>query len=175
MSDDPTPVDEPVELDLQEEQPTQVQPMRRERKPIEKLTIIETIVHQAFDAEPTQFDHRTFRTLKGTNEQVWIRNLVAGEGWSPLDFGWLVDKGVSLFVIRNGTQLRPPTMPDNTPADSTGPNCLELGYLADVVVVSTNLLILPGESQRFSPRKDVHWYVRSTGLDTKFTMYAFSE
>lgn len=111
-----------------------------------RMTVIETIYHQAPNDEPTSFTSRFSRSLE-TDEQPYARKLKVGESWQPLDRAsiWLAEAGLLRLVNEEGTNW--PTNPTPEQLAEVAAKVVEIGFGADTAAI----LVPPGESVRFSP------------------------
>lgn len=78
--------------------PTHPNPFSQAKLPPTRLTVIGTAYHQSGQAGPTSVAPSYSRVLK-SDEQVYHRRVTVGEGWVPLDTGWVSD--ASLIVVEN--------------------------------------------------------------------------
>lgn len=68
------------------------------RRPKDRLTVIDSVYHQAPGKDPDQYETKFSRPLE-SEEQVYDRDLIATEEWTQLDKGWI--ESCSQLLIMN--------------------------------------------------------------------------
>lgn len=101
-----------------------------------RLTVVEKLYHQTHGGEPTCVES-TYEVQLQTDEEVYARQLAVNETPTKLDLGWLNDKPINQIVIHN--KETSPTKP------------IFIGFEGS----ETRLIVLPGQSSRFLPSRDV--------------------
>lgn len=142
-------------------QKTIMQPAR------DQLTVVETVYHLASGEEPTAAEVRFVRELE-TVEQPYVRKLVIGEEWQPLDFGWVKDIG--MFVLRNDEGAGLQTMPTDEERAAIMAKVLELGTAA---WDNCRWLIFPQDAFRATPKVIEGLVVRCLSGKAKATIYVY--
>lgn len=125
-------------------------------RPVARLTVLDTIYHQAVGAEPVT--HETnFSRMLASDEQPYVRRVTAVAEWKLLDCGWVEPSMVKLENTA-GQQLQVnPTREERRAIDET---IVDVGvYHAGAYVTVARLL--PGESLRFSPVGEIFFRCQS--------------
>lgn len=167
MSD--TPTDIPPEKDFIAQQ-------RLVQVTQDRITVNEMIYHQVLNDQPTSYSMSFERLLPVSSEQVYDRRLTVGEEWKKIDFGWLTEPGVGLFLIQNLQGKFPFVIPTAEERAAEMSKSIELGVKYSVetpLVQSCGILILPNESSRLTPREGVEFYLKSLSGSSKYRLIAF--
>lgn len=147
----------------------------------ERLVIGVSVHHQAIGDPPTTFHNSGFRVIENTGEQAYSRRQVAeSSDWTEIEFGWLKDRTVSLFVIHN---LEGTNAGVIAPVEEMrlGPQAkiMELGVSSretepdQQMIFDTGILILPGEAIPISPQRGRQWFIRCPNGPARFNLVAF--
>jgi len=129
-----------------------------------RLTVVSKIYLQTTQEEPFAVDVR-YEEQVLSDEQVWERHTKVGEGWIPLDCGW-VDEA-SLVVITNNEM----PVPHNQLTGSVGPvnvHILEVGESQSRIPIFE---IPPGQSLPGRPVDLKGLVIRSRGGTVRFTVW----
>lgn len=84
-------------------EPVPLPPLFQAKLPPTRITVVGTAYHQSHGNAPVSVNPSYSRILK-SDEQVYHRRLTVGEGWVPLDTGWV--KEGSLLVVENVGVMR---------------------------------------------------------------------
>ena len=142
-------------------------------KPVNRLTVVETLYHQAGYDEPESFVLSYERDLT-TNEQVYDRRGSVGEEWQDLRFGWLTDENINCSLLRivnhEGQQFQTIPTPEEL-AEVMG-RVLEFCYAGGE---ETPFLVRPKESTKLSPSTLKGLRIRCRKGTARYTVTAFPE
>jgi hypothetical protein len=64
-----------------------------------RITVVQTVYFESQEGGQPFAHESKFSRLVDTDEQHWFRRMRVGDGWKPLDIGWI--KGCSLMVLEN--------------------------------------------------------------------------
>lgn len=133
---------------------------------VARVGVVETIYHQAPDAQPISFDHR-YGHIVAADEQPYSRKLKAGSDWTALDCGWL--QKASVLQVVNEEGRFPQTVPTDEERIATAAKVVELGCgTADGVHCFA--LVHPGHSARFEPADVKSLHVRCRSGEVRLTV-----
>jgi hypothetical protein len=135
------------------------------------VTVVETVYHQPAGLSPVTVlgdSSRFHRELK-SNEQHYERHRVATEEWKQLDTGWVDSVGMLLVKNEEGQF---PVVPTEEYKAEVMSRVLQLSFDAGKVV---HILVLPGETIRFTPKDAKMIYVNCAHETARYTVAALPE
>lgn len=145
----------------------------------DRITVVETVYHQAEGDQPTAIESRFSRRLQ-TKEQPCVRKLVAGPEWHLVDRESMDRPGcwlerVGMLVIRNEEGEFTQVVPTSQERAEVAARVLSLGVgvsiSADEHIVMPFARILPGkESCRFQPTDISNLWIRCQAGKAKYTV-----
>lgn len=118
-----------------------------ERKP--RITVVETVYHQAPGQQPTSVECRHTKSLD-SDEQPYTRRVKVGQEWQALDCGWLEE--ASLLVLSNAKEQFAVNPTDEQRQEAEA-RVVEVGIAAedDDTRITPLFLIAPGDTFRGQP------------------------
>lgn len=142
-------------------------------KPVNRLTVVETLYHQSGHQEAESFGLSYERDLV-TEEQVYDRRDKATEVWQDLRLGWFTDKelGCSLLRIVNHEGQQFQTIPTPEELAEVMGRVLEFCYAGGE---ETPFLVRPKESTKLSPSTLKGLRIRCRKGTARYTVTAFPE
>lgn len=126
-----------------------------------RITVVDTVYHQASGADPTCAESRFNRELL-TDELPYSRQMKLEEHWRPLDHGWMAASG--MLFIRNEEGRFAQVVPTAVERGEALRKIVEIGIETSVGVIPF-AYVPPGESCRWPPMD-----VRVLRLRTRFKM-----
>lgn len=144
-------------------------------KPKSRLTVVETVYHQAPQEEPQSNEVRFCRELESDEQPYGPRRLTATEDWRLLDCGWLSDE-VSMLTIRNEEGRNLQVIPTEAEQAEIDARVLEVGYYGgtpDSLATGASWLIPPGESMRGCPKSIEKLSIRCRSGEARYTLTAY--
>lgn len=139
--------------------------VRQQRK--DRLTVLETIIHQSAGEEPSQLVNKISRFLD-TKEQPFERVLTATESWQPLAPGnWVTKCG--MLSVRNQAGKFPHVIPTEEQKAEEALRILEIGSTPNFA----DWLVLPLESMRGMPVDVSRLQIRCRKGSAKYTVTVF--
>ena len=133
------------------------------------ITVVEQVYHRSAPDENPTCASVGFERAMASSEQIYHRVLDVGEGWVPLDCGWVKKPSLLLLVNRKTRFAVIPTPEQQAAADAA---VLEVELHE---ACSNPLLVYPGESQRFCPRHAEGIRLRCITGSLKLDLYAYPE
>ncbi len=122
------------------------------------LTVAGMVYHRESPTEEATSHDLTFSRVLSTQEQPYgPRKCKVDENWTPLDYGWLADKPISMILIKNLEGKFPQTQPTEQERLDASAKALEVGYEAS----EDGFSVLVGETQPFSPSNPSALRIRS--------------
>lgn len=100
----------------------------------DRLTVVEKVYHQQHGEQPIQIE-RSFERRLQTQDAPYNghpRRMI-GEDWTPLDFGWLEDGGVSAAYILNDEGKNLKMMPTAEEKSAIAAKVLEIANVVDLL------------------------------------------
>ena len=114
------------------------------KKPIPRLTIVETLYHRTIESGIAEYVGRFTRDLQ-SDDEPYQRQKKIGEEWEPLDTGWLeVNVGTVFIQNKAGTDLM--RVPSDGEKEAISRQAIVIRFNG-----SDGLIIPPKESARFCP------------------------
>ena len=83
----------------------------------DRLTARLDVYYEQQGTQPTQVSCSFGTTLPKSEEQVYIRKIVIGEEWEPLDMGWVENVGTIILENRRKIFQKVPTKEEKQQAD----------------------------------------------------------
>ncbi len=93
----------------------------------DRVTAQVSITHESFGNDPIQ-QICVFSALLEGKEQCYIRRLVVGRKWVPLDLGWIDPKNVGMILLENRTGTGRAANPTVEEEKATESSILQIGY-----------------------------------------------
>lgn len=121
-------------------------------RPPSKLTVVETVYHQAYGGQARSVVSNFSRTLN-SDEEVYQRRMDLTPEWQALDCGWI--KSCSMLLIEN-PPLRLQRVPTLEEAVENSKKVVEVSFLS-----ANGIIIFPGESARFTPTRPQELLLRA--------------
>ena len=139
-------------------------------RPKARIVVVENVYHQSPGRDPVGVDTSSSRFCD-SDEQPFLRRTRIGDGWTPLETGWVVEP--YLVCVRNdATAFRTnPTPGERTDAEK---RVLELGAAPAGGSVQPFTAVRPGDSVRVYPVEGTRYFVRSRFGFTQVTINAFA-
>lgn len=114
-----------------------------------RLSVVETVYHQAVGEPARAVPSRFSRWLRSTEEESFQRSVRVGEDWTPVEASWVVEASHLMLENREGRALV--AVPTDRERAETEARVVEMGVLAEGGGVVPFLRVPPGESCRFTP------------------------
>lgn len=131
-----------------------------------RLTVVETIYHQAPGESPREVPSRYSRWLD-SEESLYQRTMRVGEEWTPIDLGWLAgDVGMILLSAESGSKRN--TIPTEEERREDESKVIEVSFRTEAP--RADITLLPGESARFCPAFAKEILLRCANGKTKYTV-----
>lgn len=129
---------------------TEISPIKPVETPVPtraRITVVDTVYHQATGADPTCVESRFNRELL-TDELPYSRQMKLEEHWKPLDHGWMSAAG--MLFVRNEEGRFAQVVPTAVERGESLRKVVEVGIetSAGVIPIAS---VPPGESCRFVP------------------------
>ena len=125
------------------------------------ITILDTIALQR-EGESVRAVDNGFNYPILSSEEPYHRTLTATKEWQKLDCGWVNEASMLYVENKAGTNLLVnPTEDENAT------------MAAQVLELSCNVLVYPGQTARFTPRDLAEIKIRSLGADCKYVVTVY--
>ena len=126
----------------------------------DRLTVVEKVYHQQHGEQPIQIE-RSFERMLQTQDAPYNGHprRTISEEWTPLDFGWLEDGGVSVAYVINDEGKNLKTMPTAEEKAAIAAKVLEIANVVDLLDIDGTtkstpvgmiITIPPGETRLLS-------------------------
>lgn len=142
------------------------------RPAVARLTVVETVYHQAAPNDPTCTEARFGRVIE-SDEQPYKRQIVVRERWDELDLGWLKGKPIGQLILSNAPTnwQRWPTPEEKAEAEA---RVVEITHVEPDEAIERFAApfarVRPGESCRFEPVDPGALRVRCRSGETRATL-----